>query len=185
MPLHHATVNQTSSDAVVRALLDAYSEGGEEKDTVRVWPRDARSSPHSRLVLASIPPSMAAAWRAVTVLAICWLAGLCWLALPPRPTVAFCRVQDGNLPLHHAAKHKASEAVVRVLLDAHPNGATESNKVHLGDAPPSHPCHRFAPTYLLLIHGRFRLRLCCAATITRRSLAFQYDVLTYYSLVTN
>ena len=41
-------------------------------------------------------------------------------------------LQNGYLPLHWAANKEASEAVVRALLDAHPQGAKEKEKVRDG-----------------------------------------------------
>ena len=35
----------------------------------------------------------------------------------------------GNLPLHHAVVKRASEAVVKALLNAHPEGAKEKGDV--------------------------------------------------------
>ena len=57
----------------------------------------------------------------------------------PRPRVLLylshelCRVarhaQFGNLPLHLAARGNTSEAVIKALLEAHPEGAKEKNHV--------------------------------------------------------
>ena len=48
------------------------------------------------------------------------------------------RAQGMNLPLHHAAMNKASETVIKALLDAYPKGAKEKGQV----------CGRGAPTPL-------------------------------------
>ena len=42
-----------------------------------------------------------------------------------------CRAQFEELPLHWAASTKASEAVVKALLEAHPEAALVSDKVCL------------------------------------------------------
>ena len=64
-----------------------------------------------------------------------------------------CRAaQEGRLPLHVAARHQASEAVVAALLAAHPGAAQEKDKVR---PPRLHPSALrstacvHTPTYLL------------------------------------
>jgi hypothetical protein len=42
-----------------------------------------------------------------------------------------CRAQFEELPLHWAASTKASETVVKALLEAHPEAASVSDKVCL------------------------------------------------------
>ena len=43
-----------------------------------------------------------------------------------------CRVQDGSLPLHCAARDNKSEAVIKALLDAYPDAAKEKADVRCG-----------------------------------------------------
>ena len=40
-----------------------------------------------------------------------------------------CRAQSGDLPLHTAAEHQASEVVVAALLAAHLGAAKETDRV--------------------------------------------------------
>ena len=54
--------------------------------------------------------------------------------------VAALRLQLGYLPLHLATKHKASEAVVLALLQAHPEGAKATDYVRLRRWPPVCAC---------------------------------------------
>ena len=47
-------------------------------------------------------------------------------------TCVCCRVQYGKLPLHLAAGHNKSEAVIKALLAAYPDAAKEENRVRCG-----------------------------------------------------
>eukprot|EP00964_Phaeocystis_antarctica_P001677 scaffold876_cov68-Phaeocystis_antarctica.AAC.11 len=69
------------------------------------------------------------------------------------------RAQDGDLPLHNAVQHQASEVVVRLLLSAYPNGAKDKGRVC---ALPFHSCLELPCAPL-----RFR----CAASPSHRPLA--------------
>ena len=47
-------------------------------------------------------------------------------------TCVCCRVQGGYLPLHWAAEHNESEAVIKALLDAYPDAAKAKTNVRCG-----------------------------------------------------
>ena len=96
LPLHFAA-QSNESEAVIKALLDAYPDAVKEKDKVRCG--------RGRRVF-------------------CPLLSLL--------TCVCCRVQDGYLPLHLAAYHNESEAVIKALLDAYPDAAKEKAKVRCG-----------------------------------------------------
>ena len=53
--------------------------------------------------------------------------------------ISLPRAQIGRLPLHEAAATRASEAVVRVLLAAHPGASKEKDNVRLRN-PPRYAC---------------------------------------------
>ena len=94
---------------VMAWLLATIPEYAKEKDGVR------GSSPLSRRSLASLArvcasPSLsrrACSTHAIRVFCVC------------------CRVQIKNLPLHLAARHNKSEAVIKALLAAYPDAAKE------------------------------------------------------------
>ena len=107
MPLHWAAC-YSKSVAVVQALITANPEAAKAKDNVR------RPS----------PPSLAAPRASLTP----------YLVAPPSPITI--HVQSGNMPLHWAACHSTSVAVVQALLTANPEAARAKDNVRR-PSPPS------------------------------------------------
>ena len=95
----HFAAAVKASDAVVAALLEAHPGAAKDKDGVTCRAHNS---------LRCVAPLMCVYARSLA-----------------RRRAA----QDGRLPLHHAARQKASEAVVATLLAAHPGAAKEKDKV--------------------------------------------------------
>ena len=122
----HEAVKSNASEALVMALLDTRRPNeAKELDEVRGhWAPTplilaaARFSSRRLLLPVSVPHTR----LIVRTLIMCVLHG--------------CLAQSGWLPLHYAAASKASGAVVRLLLDAHFEGAKKQAGVHkVGNLP--------------------------------------------------
>ena len=131
LPLHLAAGGK-ASEAVVAALLAAHPGAAKEKDEVRP------QRPHATLA----PPAC------TTALASPLASLACIRALACSPSHA---AQDGRLPLHHAARLNASEAVVAALLAAHPGAAKEKERVH--PPCPQDSLHGRAPLACIWSHS--------------------------------
>jgi hypothetical protein len=133
LPLHCAAVGD-ASEAVVAALLKAYPEAAKEANKAC-----GRTAPAS-LTLTFLASAPLRALRVAAHRRRCShheRYSLACSRLHAAPHRYLHRAQSGKLPLHCATIHQASEAVLRMLLDAHPEAAVALDEAAKAASIPS------------------------------------------------